>query len=243
MILVDPRMGSGDLARYFRFWGTPHAVTPLEFGDANFTGRGPDGPWQIAVEVKTVTEMIDCMQPGRFRGRQLPGLVKYFRMSWLCVEGFYSFDRETGLLVHRRNEETVPLNPDGRNHMYRDLDHFMMTVESKAGLRTRRTYSRMETAKFIADLYSWWTTKEWDEHRSHLAFNEEPVDEELFVKPTLKRIWAKDLPGIAWEKSKAVAARFRNAREMANASVEEWEEIDGIGEILSRKIVKAIEEE
>jgi ERCC4-type nuclease len=243
VILVDPRLGSGDLAKYFRFWGTPHAVTHLDFGDVNFTGKGPHGPCQIAVEIKTAAEMIECMQPGRFRGRQLPGLVKYFRMAWLCVEGFYSFDRETGLLTCRRGDDTVPLDWGGKNYMYRDLDHFIMTIETKAGLRTRRTYSRVETAKFIADLYSWWTVKEWDEHRSHLAFNDEDVDEELFVQPTLKRIWAKGLPGIAWEKSKAVAARFRNAREMANASVEEWEEIDGIGEILSRKIVKAIEEE
>lgn len=242
MILLDPRVGSGDLAKYFRYWGTSFVVTPLEFGDARFAGKGPSGEVHIAVEIKTASEMIECMQGNRFTGHQLPGLVK-FQMYWLVVEGFYTLDFETGLLMHRRGNETVPLDPDGRAHMYRDLDHWLMTVETKAGFRTRRTLSRMETARFVADLYSWWNAKEWNEHRSHLAFEEATIDEEIFVPYTLKRIWAKDLPGVAWEKSKAVAAAFKNAREMANAPLERWLEIDGIGKVLSKKIVKAIEEE
>lgn len=112
-------------------------------------------------------------------------------------------------------------------------------MEVRAGLRVRRVGDRVETARFLADLYGWWQ-KPWEGHTSHLALHLEQPDVALFTKPPLLRMVAAELPGVGFKKSKAVCQKFRSVTEMVNASKDQWAEIDGIGETLAGRIYDAL---
>jgi len=242
MLQLDNRVGSGDLTTYFTAWKVPHQLTRLEFADVAFIGNGPgamDIP--IGVEIKKVHDVLACISDGRFAGHQLPGLVEHYARTWLVIEGAYTVDYTTGLLVHRRGKRVMPVSIGTRQFMYRDLSNWITTIETKTPVRVRRTSGRVETARFCADLYSWWTNKTWDEHRSHLAFDEPLPDRGLLVRPTLARRVAKELTGIGWTKSAAVAKKFRTVMGMCMASEQDWREVEGVGKTLAHKIVQELE--
>lgn len=234
MILVDNRTGSKDLAGYLRHWGVSCEVTRLDYGDAAFPGNGPQGPLYIGIEIKAITDALSCMTDGRFSGHQLPGLVRTYDRTWLVLEGHIYPRYSDGILQVGTPGKRKPVGFGRRCFMYRDLDNWITSMENCAGLRVRRTVDRVETARFIADSYGWWS-KEWSEHKSHLAFDESGPDAALLVRPSLLRRIAAQLPGVGFGKSGAVASKFRDVEHMVQAGVGEWQEIDGIGEVLAKK--------
>ena len=57
MILIDDRVGSGELLRYFHN-GTA-VLTALDSADFCFYGNGPDGEsWAVGIERKKLPELI-----------------------------------------------------------------------------------------------------------------------------------------------------------------------------------------
>ena len=241
MLYLDNRVGSGDLTTYFSVWKIPHQLCRLEYADVAFTGHGPNGmDMAIGIEIKKVRDVLNCISDGRFAGHQLPGLVESYARTWLVIEGAYTVDYSTGLLVHRRGRHLQPVVCGTRQFMYRDLSNWITTIETKTPVRVRRTGSRVETAAFCRDLHSWWTNKTWDEHRAHLAFDEPLPDRGLLHRPNLVRRVGKELAGVGWTKSGAVARRFRSVEEMVYAEEKEWAEVEGIGKTLAHRIYEAL---
>jgi len=240
MILVDDRIGSADLIGHLRHWGVACEMERLTFGDAAFAGNGKDGPVAIGVEVKKVHDALNCMGDGRFAGHQLPGLVATYDRVWLVVEGLYRPDFNTGLLLAggKRRREVAH---GSRRFMYRDLDSWLTSMEVMAGIRVRRVTDRAETARVVADLYSWWN-KGWGDHKSHLALHDAGGLPEYaqFSKPPLVRLVAAQLPGVGFKKSQAVVARLRTVKGIADATADDWAQIDGIGDVLAERIYQAI---
>ena len=241
MIRLDNRIGSGDLGHYFEKWRVPFQLCRLNYGDCAIKGNGPNGStMEVGIEIKKIRDALNSICDGRFAGRQLPGLCANYQRVWLVIEGQFSCDYESGLLMYRRGKKMEPLGVGTRRFMFHDLDAWLTTMEARAGVRVRRTLSRLETARYIADLHSWWTGKAWEEHRSHLAFDECQVDSEILIKPNLTRRIAAELPNIGWTKSKAVAAHFDSVVEMVLANQDEWEQIEGIGKGIAAKVTKAL---
>jgi ERCC4-type nuclease len=235
MILVDDRVGSADIAGYLRTWRVPCELTRLEFGDAAFIGNGKNGPVAIGVEVKAVRDALACMTDGRFAGHQLPGLMRTYERIWLILEG-YAYPRfSDGVLLSGKPGHRDAAELGARRFMYRDLDNWLTTMEICAGVRLRRTADRMETARVVADIHSWFS-KPFDEHKAHLAFHEDGPDVALLTKPSLIRRVAAQLPGIGWGKSMAVAARFGTVESLLAATMEDLMSIPGIGEKLAWEI-------
>jgi ERCC4-type nuclease len=123
--------------------------------------------------------------------------------------------------------------------MYRELDNYLTTLELKAGMRWRRTTNKVETAQAVVDLYRWWTHKDWEQHRSHLAFNTSR-DFAAFRKPPLVARMAKELELVGWDRAHKVAQAFDTPAAMALADVKEWQAVDGIGKKMATKIVAAL---
>src|SRR3954466_6367631 len=88
-VLVDDRIGSGNMVGLLRHWSVPVDCVRLDFGDAAFIGNGPDGPTRIGIEIKAVKDAVSCMVDGRFASQQLPGLVSEYDKVWMLVEGPY----------------------------------------------------------------------------------------------------------------------------------------------------------
>lgn len=242
-MVVDDRTGSGDLMPLLRRRGCDAALGRMEYGDIAFVGNGPEGcPMSVGIEVKKVADALKCITDGRFAGHQLPGLVNGYNYPYLLIEGRYRPDMHSGLLQISGNKgywhDAVIGN---RKFMYRDFVNWLTTIDLRAGCRVLRCYDRHETAEVIANLYHWWTDKEFDEHRSHLAFNESANDgRPRLVTPSLVRRVAKELPGVGWEKSAHVAARFTSVLDLAVAGEEEWRDIPGIGKTMAGRITAAI---
>lgn len=239
---LDDRTGSGDLFPLLRSLGVPCILTRLNYGDAAFIGNGPDGcPMPIGVEIKTISDILKCIGDGRFAGHQLPGLVSEYDYYWLVTEGVYRADPDTGILQHYSRGGWKESTIGSRRYMYRELEQWLLTMSIRGGVRVHRTSSRNETASFLRHLYSWWTAKDWSDHRSHLvAHSSFTPDTALLVRPSLSRMVAKELPGIGWERAEAVAKAFPTVVEMAVAEVDDWEHIPGIGKKTAEKVVRAI---
>lgn len=246
MIAIDDRQGSADLAGHLRHWGVPCVVMRLPFGDAMFLGNGPEGEIQIGIEIKAVRDAVNCMTDGRFAGHQLPGLVKEYQEIWLIIEGLFGAQFATGLLTTGGGTEggagkrRSVLNLGQRRFMYRDLSNWITTLETCAGVHARRTSDRVETAQLISSLHGWWE-KPWSDHKSHLAFHRQRPDRQaLLVRPSLTRRIAAELPGIGWEKSKAIVAEMPTVHRMVNASIDEWMTVEGIGKTIAERVHAAL---
>lgn len=239
-MIIDYRTGSGDLVQYIP--KTIATLGTLQFGDASILGQGPQGrPVPVGAEIKKLSDVLQCIQDGRFAGHQLPGLLNSYEVVYLVVEGIWRSDPNSGILETWKNKGWTPAVIGREKFMADSLMAWEITMESRAGVRIRHTSSRRETAQFLVTLDRWWQ-KEWDSHKSHLAFDRTPgpLEPIHLVKPSVLRRVAKELPGLGWQKTLAVAGKFKTIGEMVNADVSEWQKIEGIGRVMAERIVRVI---
>lgn len=234
MIRIDDRVGAVELLPLFPE-GTCQ-VERMEFGDLAWEGRGPEGmPWQIGVERKVIGDLINCITTNRFTDHQLPGMLNTYNFTYLVVEGLTKY--ESPLVEQYHYGGWKPIEYGKRQFYTNEVLGFLNTVSIMTGMRVLRTTSDKETVAHMLALHRWWTVKDFDSHRSHLAAGSKVAP---LVKWSLLRHWAADLPGIGDRKSGEVAKHFESPRDMANAPVDRWLEIDGIGKTIATKVVEAI---
>lgn len=253
MIIVDPRVGSGDLTPLLSSLGCPAETQHLDFGDAMFLGSGQDGaPVPVGIEVKRLDDVLQCITSGRFVGHQLPGLLRTYEHTWLVVEGVYRANPVDGTLETRNGKGWNACGHGKQTWMYRSLDKWLTKLEVKAGVHVRRTGNRDETARTIAALYHWW--QEYDDHQlddldrsNQIALAQKVAGEGTGIwlgertGPTLLRRVAAELPGIGIEKSGMVAGHFSNVTEMVMADEAEWRKLPLIGKKTAARIVKELQ--
>lgn len=255
MLWVDERTGSKELIPEIRSYGIDAQVKHLDYGDFAWEGNGPSGLCRIAVERKTISDLIDSFQSRRLSGHQLPGMADEFDYAYIIVEGIWRPGPE-GVLQLGHGTMDAQSTFGGawsqtyrsRQLLYRSIDNYLATLELHAGIIYRRTLSTQETVHVIVDLYRWWRTKLWAEHSSHLAVYA-PAEARggkgrinlVRRDVSLAEAWAMQLPGID-KKAQEVAERFPTGHILANATEGEWQGIPGIGKVLAKRAVKAIRE-
>lgn len=243
MILLDPRAGSQNYLAPLRALGAPVESVQMDFGDAAFFASRR----AVGVELKKFDDLLQCVTSGRFSGHQLPGLARTYDDVWLIVEGLWRPNPEDGVLetrgwdAQKKRPDWVPAGKGKRRWMYRDFDNFLTTQEVRGGVRIKRTTSEDETARVVYGLYAWY--QDVDGHRSHLALNRAGRDAAIFVKPTLARRVAAELPGIGFDRSADIAAAFPTIRQMIAATEKQWVKVDGVGKKLAKGIVEAWDSE
>ncbi len=241
-MVVDDRAGSKDLYPLLRQRGVRDVeLGRMEYGDVSLVGNGPEGaPVLVGVEYKRLGDMISCIEDGRFSGHQLPGMLESFDRLYLVVEGIWREGRD-GMLEVPRGAGWKPL-VHGRSSrsMASSLRSFLFTMSEKIGIRVMLTGTPSQTVDWLYHLNRWWTGKEWEEHRAYLSFDNSSALS-LVSRPSLVRRVAKELPGVGWERSGAVAKHFDSVVSMAMAEAAEWENIDGIGKTTARRVVAALE--
>lgn len=243
MLIVDPRIGSKDLAAPLKSFGLPVELSKLEYGDVAFIGRGPEErPVLVGVEVKKIDDVVQCIHDGRFAGHQLPGLQESYEVWWLLVEGQIRAGR-SGMEVQSSKGHWRP--PHGRGRSYEGFTHWMLSMELRAGGRVARTADRAETAAWIASLYRWWTKKPWEKHESIHAIHDDSSGLKAhivaLVRPTKKEMVAAKLVG---PKTGMEAARhFPSIAAMVLATEAEWREVKGVGKEKAREVVRLVNEE
>lgn len=243
MILIDRRQGSAELAPLFRPHGVPTSIVTLDYADFAFFGKGAKGQeTAIGIERKTVGDLLSSFTSGRLSGHQLPGLCDSYGWVWLIVEGSFRPCPQSGVLQTYYGGGWKDAGRGPNRIMYAAVDHYITTLETKAAVRVRRTFNEAETVKVLVDLYKWWTQKDWDQHRSHLALDTlDARDSTLMLRPSVARNICAQLPGVGWLKSAEVEQHFKGSvRAMVMATAKEWAEVKGIGKTLAGRIVEVL---
>lgn len=237
---VDDRVGSVDLAKPLKERGLPVELTRLDYGDVCWVGNGPEGPVLVGVELKTIGDLLSCIVSQRFTGHQLPGLQDCYAITYLLVEGRWK-PGKAGELLLGNGDRWDEVKWGKKKWGYRELDHWLSSVEQQGGVCLWRTASRDETVSLIHSRYSWWTSKGWGEHRTVKGAHQElkpfPTCKRLeLVKPKspsrLRRMYAQVF---GWETSTAVEQRFAQLGQATKASDADWLEVPGVGKEMLRR--------
>lgn len=237
---VDTRAGSGPLVPLLQRRGVKGVeAATLLYGDIAIDGNGPEGmPVAVGIEYKRLGDMLQCIDNGRFVGHQLPGMLDCYNVIVLLVEGIWR-ERSDGLIEVPAGPTWKPIRSGAGFAMASGLVGFLNTMEFKVGIKVMRTGTTSQTVDCLFHMNNWWTKKEWEDHRAHLAFDNSQALA-LISRPSLVRRVAKELPGVGMGRSGPVARAFTSVVDMAMATVEEWEAIEGIGKTTARRVVQAM---
>jgi ERCC4-type nuclease len=250
VILVDPRAGSENLIEPLREFGHKVKSKRMKFGDVAFQLEGHPEQCLLGIEYKKLDDLLNSLRTKRLVGHQLPGMVKTYRhFSVLLVEGIYAPDvdgRVQQLLKSRRRKGRRKGGPSGKVYglfetygswQYHTLQKMLYTICFRGGVHYARTLDLRETVHWIAALYEW-ARKGWNKHHSHLAFDQALIirpDQTMLMKPSQVRAFAKEIPGVGWERSRVVAKAFRYPVDMFEASKKDWLQLEGFGPVLAAR--------
>lgn len=234
MIYLDPRIGSGELLPQFKPYDVEVEVMQLAFGDACWWGNGFDGPTFVGAERKILTDLVASMRSNRLSGYQLPGLLEMYTWVYLVVEGVWQCG-DNGEVVMLLGRNWVPLRVGSRPVLFREIDHYLATLEHKRGVTVKYTSGPKQTAAWMVSRYKWWTDKDWVKHDSDEAIYA-PYEENVRARRasfTSKKVGpveivASQLPGVS-RKAYEFGKKFNSVVEMVNADVKVLETVEGIG--------------
>ncbi len=242
-LYVTDERNDRDLAREL---GAMAIVIPIPCGDVNFFGF--DG-LRVLVERKKIGDLANCILGGRYLHQLQNAHEAQFERLILVHEGEYRPGAD-GLLevpTYRSMMTTKSLKPRVRRVwqpvkpaiMFSRFDQFLTELHDLLGILVKRSQNVRETATIIKALWLYYQ-KPPEKHGSLEQFYVAPHRLELFEKPGLVRRVSKELNGIGWERAKAVEGRFKTVREMSNAGVEEWLEVEGIGRKIATSAVSQL---
>lgn len=266
-ILIDDRAGSRDLIKHPPL-NSIAQLCRLESADVCFSGKGPAGAILIGVEVKSIIDLVSSLSTGRLQAEQMPkmvgnelqGMPRQYDVAWLLYYGAHQSNPVNGNLQTLRKVG----KGSGKTSQYRWVDYVMgsRTVPygyhaaflcspsfTNTGILAQRVSNIEEAAQWIGVLYRTWQ-KPYSKHKSLRTLNEAaepslmPGLEKSDDPGTYQRaLTAASLPGIRFERGLAAARHFRSIRAMVNASVAEWQLVNGIGKTLASKIEEACRRE
>lgn len=248
-IHVDDRIGSKEVAPILSSYLSFNCpVRRLEFGDFFFMAPqgGPgDDVTTVGIERKRIRDMIQSVMSGRLSGSQLPGMAETYDFTFLIIEGDYVCNPYTKKLeIKNAAGRYTDRLWNNRSLDYRTLDASINTIRLKTNVQVIKTYSIQHTAMEVFHLWSWFNSKPWSKHSSHIAFphlvHEGPISN-VPGKPTYFRRMIKELPHIGWDRSSEAEHLFNgDLRRAVNADVETWNLIKGVSVKRAEEIVKAI---
>lgn len=230
----------------------------LDSADVFFLGNGWSGDTlSIGVEVKSITDLLSCLQTGRLVNEQVPKMLAGYDVQWILYYGYHRAHPSTGTLQLGRldpdtwKKPTLQTPPDqwkpkpkqaiswydyqpsisSRTLPYGYLESRLLTLTSR-GIHCKFTPTIQDACYFIASLYRWWS-KDRSEDEKHLQVE----DKRFSVAPTLdpdpelrKRLaFAMRLPGLSHERGLSAAKHFPSIESMVIAGESDWTAIRGIG--------------
>lgn len=236
-VLVDGATGSAELVAPLIALGIPAEKVHLDYGDIAFSGRGEKGAklW-IGIEFKKVEELAQSLVSKRFQGHQLLGMVKDFDRSYLLVEGDFHSDNQGRAVVFRGRGQMSPLRGVSSAVTF---EQEMLNIAVRGGVTVVNRTTRKDCLRWILACWRYWSDRDLDRHKSHLAVYAPDLDRGLLTPRSLLRQTAAQFPGIGFMLSGVVEKHFRTIQEMVNAPVSEWVKIEGIGPKTASDIVKA----
>lgn len=225
--------------------------------DVLIVGDGPSGPLLVAVEVKSLSDLISSADTGRLQAQgegQLDVMLRDYAQSWLLWYGNVRRG-DSGQLEEpggRGDNGRCLWRPytkngtrDGRPLPYSYLAALLLAV-ARMGVHVQHTTTERDAALWIGDLYDSWT-KPWSEHRFTNTFSSAPRFPKVVTDPATglpvpekvlaraRRIFDR-YTGLGMERSLAVALHFPSVQAVANATIAELREVPGIGPVIAKAV-------
>jgi len=239
MILVDPAVGSKELLPLIiRIGYAAQIAQPaLAYGDFAFDGNGPKGPISVAIERKSLHDMLHCIDDSRYAGFQKGGMDDLFNLNFLIVEGQWKPHEPDGYLMEGRGNTFWPCRYRSQTSPYSKLFNYLISV-SLSRVIVIQTRDMYQTAYNICCMYDYFQ-KPWGSHTSMFETQVLPLAD-IGGKPSLVRRWAAQIDGIGVKLSRDAEHIFKSARELANGDEMDWARIKGISVQTAQRIVKEI---
>lgn len=245
MIFIDckgdkPEKHPGaDMIRHINAMGVHAERSDLQFGDAAFEGKGPDGTVGIGIERKSLHDMLNCIDDARLSGHQKVGMRGMYAVSILMLEGHWKPHDPQGFLMEGFNGgiNFGFLKHRKQNTMYSKLYRYLLSV-SLSGMFVSYSRDVWHTSYNICECYHYFQ-KNWDDHTSMREIHQLALPS-LVRKPTLVRSWASRLTNVGVKLSERVDRIFKSGWHMANADEQEWLQVPGIGVKSAQEIVREI---
>jgi len=234
VVLVDDRIGSKELAPHI----PDSVVVRLEYGDCEFVGNGAEGEVLVGIERKKLGELVTSIRTGRLVGHQLPGMVEYYDVTYLVIEGLVRQGVDNSIEVWRKGRwgeaQTGRLG-------WTALYGMLTTLSTMWGVSAFFTTNLKETGELVRCLARWWG-KPWKSHKAHkrIYTGERAKVSLRDGEVSVLRKVASVLPGIGYGRSDAVEKYFGSVKEMCGATVEEWSEVEGIGKVTAKRVHGAL---
>lgn len=231
MILLDSRVGSRELAAYLPEGS--FELTYLDAGDVAFLAHGPAGPmtYPKVIERKRAYDLLDSFKTGRLNS-QIEKMLPNYKQIYLIFEGKFRLNRDNQHIL-------VPITVNNKTEWveskftYSIIDNYLNTLTSEVHVQVKRSFDLQETAWQVWDIY---THSQTAHHASHLK-QDTSWEVNPFMPSSFEKRVAAQLDGIGNKMADRTVAHFKSARDMANATEEEWQTIQGIGPQMSKKIV------
>ena len=215
----------------------PHFPTGLAqfydiaYGDACFVGAPVDGIGTLCSgERKKLGDMISCIESGR----HIEQVRRAYQAGWNRQFLVFQLDQPIrkgvgGFLEVRRGKSWELYTAIGREFHYNKLMDYLNEIYWLGGVQVIITRSTKQSVEAIIGVYRI-LSKPPEAHRILDKFYSAPIPKVsmLGVPPLIERM-AKELPGVGWERSKAIAARFVTVKRMVRATEEDWLDVPGIG--------------
>lgn len=232
MILVDPAVGSVNLVEPLRALKLDAQLASID-ADIAFEGRGIGGsPVTIGIEYKKLGELVQSLQSQRLQGHQLYKMNAGFDFRWLLIEGEVLTTHD-GYLARWQRKKLVKMEG---SMTLTELYKRLLTLQVCGGLTPVFVDTLTNSLRFIEATYRFWTDKDQDEHKSHIAIYEPTT----LVPPNQFERTVFTLPGIGLDKVRKALARFGSIRAAVNAENTAWAALGGIGTKTASRIVGAV---
>lgn len=245
MILIDYKKGGTSLdppklmVGHLKQMGIPTELSDLQYADAAFEGRGPEGTIAIGVERKTLHDLLNCIDDGRLSGHQLIGMKNMYDIRVVIVEGHWKPHEPQGILMEGFNGGTSwgYCRYRSQRTLYSKVYRYLISLSLSGAIVT---YSRdlWHTSYNVHEWFHYFQ-KKWDDHTSMKELHKIAVPS-LSFKPSLVRKWAQDLTDIGTKKGDLAARHFRKPITLAQADESEWLKIPGVGVKTAQSIVREI---
>ena len=183
-LLVANDTGSKDLIVPLQHMGVPAEPAQLDFGDVVFMGRGERGAKLfVGIEFKTISEFAGSMVSKRFQGHQLLGMVDEeagFDRRYLLLEGDWHHN-DAGAAVVFKGRKQAPLHGAPNAIAF---EQEILNIAVRAGFYVVNRTTRRDSLRWIVACYRYWTDKDLDQHKSHLAMYAPDLDKGLLTPPS-----------------------------------------------------------
>jgi ERCC4-type nuclease len=235
-ILIDSRIGSRELAPLLP--PIPCELTRLEYGDCSWVGNGPDGPVFVGVERKRLRDLLNSMESGRLINHQLLGMSRAYHYSYVVIEGIWRVGESGVIEIPKGKGQWTSSLLGSRKFPASVMDNFTNTLSVMLNTTVVFTPTMRRTSGWISNIYRWWTSKQWRQHRSangtqRVKCRNLPVTA-LSEAPIVARVAMELARGVGGDKAMSLARVFASPEELMEATRKELELVPGIGPTLAK---------